>query len=71
MQDIQASSQEARVRSLARRMGYSVRRSRQRANVPNIDNLGQFRLVDAERNLIILGERFDATLDDIEDYLTS
>jgi hypothetical protein len=71
MQDIHASRQEARVRSLARRMGYSVRRSRQRANVPNLDNLGQLMLVDAERNRIVLGERFDATLDDIEKYLTN
>ena len=63
--------QEARVRSLARRMGYSVRRSRQGANVPNLDNLGQFTLVDADRNWIVLGERFDATLDDIEKYLTN
>jgi hypothetical protein len=52
-------------------MGYSVRRSRQRANVPNLDNLGHLMLVDAERNRIVLGERFDATLDDIERYLTA
>jgi hypothetical protein len=51
-------------------MGYDVRRSRQRANIPNIDNSGQFMLVDAERNCIVLGERFNATLDDIEDHLT-
>jgi hypothetical protein len=69
MQNIHTSRQEARVRGRARRMGYSVRRSRQRANVPNLNNLGQFRLVDADRNCIVLGERFDATLDDIEEYL--
>ena len=70
MQDIHASRQEARVRSLARRLGYSMRRSRQRANVPNLDNQGQFMLVDADRSRIVLGERFDATLDDIEKHLT-
>ena len=36
----------------------------------NLDNLGQLMLVDAERNQIVFGERFDATLDDIEKYLT-
>ena len=63
--------QEARVRTMARRKGYSVRRSRQRTNVPYIDNLGDFRLVDEFHNWVVLGEKYSATLDDIEDYLTS
>src|SRR5262245_33905297 len=71
MQDIRDFRQEARVRSRARRMGYIVRHSRQRANVPNIDNLGEFMLIEANHNLIVLGERFDTTLDDIENYLGS
>ena len=67
---VHASRQEARVRSLARRNGYSVHRSRQRGNVPNIDNHGEFKLVDAFQNVIVLGERFDATLDEIEEFFT-
>jgi hypothetical protein len=60
------SAQEARVRRLARRQGYSVHKSR---GSFSINNRGEFMLVDANRNAIELGERFDATLDDIERWL--
>ena len=70
MQTVRDLRQEARVRSHAQRKGYMVRRSRQRTNVPNINNCGEFRLIDADCNLIVLGERFDATLEEIESYLT-
>ena len=50
------SRQEARVRTRARRKGDIVRRSRQRTNVPNIDNFGEFRLIDADWNAIVLGD---------------
>jgi len=69
MQDDHDSRQEARVRSHARRLGYSMRRSRQRTNVPNLDNHGEYMLVDADRNCIVLGQRFDATLDEVEAFL--
>jgi hypothetical protein len=62
--------QESRVRSLARRRGYVVRKSRQWKNVPNVDNCGAYRLIDTEINGIVLGSRYDATLDDIEQWLT-
>ncbi len=55
---------------MARRKGYVVRKSRQRNYVPNLDNHGYYMLLDAERNLIVLGSRFDATLGDIEQFLT-
>jgi hypothetical protein len=58
---------ESRLRSLAGRRGYSIRKSRQRENVPNLDNFGHYMLVD-KNNYIVLGERFDATLDDIAEY---
>jgi hypothetical protein len=38
--------------------------------VPHSDNFGEYMLIDAARNLIVLGQRFDATLDDIEAFLT-
>jgi hypothetical protein len=38
--------------------------------VPHSNNLGEYMLLDAARNLIVLGQRFDATLDDIEAFLT-
>jgi len=58
---------ENRVRRLARRHGYAVRKSRRWEHVPNIDNHGEFMMLDG-RNLIVLCSRFDATLDHIEAY---
>ena len=64
------SAQESRVRRRARREGYIVHKSRAWKHVPNCDNHGEFMLVDAERNYAVLGVRYDATLDDIEAFLT-
>jgi hypothetical protein len=58
--------QESRIQSLARRHGYAVHRSRRGSS---IDNRGEFRLVDVDRNRIVLGEKCDATLDDIDWFL--
>jgi hypothetical protein len=62
---------EASVRSLARRRGYRVHKSRQWKHVPNLDNFGDYMLCDARTNFAVLGSRFDATLDDIEAYLSN
>jgi hypothetical protein len=35
----------------------------------SIDNHGGFRLVDVHRNVVVVGERFDVTIWDIEDCL--
>ena len=60
-------SQENRVRKLAARHGYRVEISR----LPlDKDNRGQFQLIESERSMVVLGERFDASLDDIEAYFT-
>ena len=60
---------ESRVRSLARRRGYVVRKSRQWKHVPNMDNHGEYMLIDANTNFVVLGERFDTSLNEIEAYL--
>jgi hypothetical protein len=60
---------ESAVRAKARRRGYLVWKSRQRNNVPNCDNFGDYMLVEARRNLCILGPRFNATLADIAAFL--
>ena len=65
------TKQESRVRSLAHRHGYKVRKSRQWKNVPNLDNFGDYQLIDTEINGVVLGSRYDATLDLIEEWLTS
>ena len=64
-----SKSQEARVRSLARRIGYYVTRSREWKNVPHANNHGEYMLIEAEHGSAVLGFRYDATLDDIEAYL--
>ena len=59
---------ESTVRRLANRHGYIVRKSRQRKHVSNLDNYGEYMLVDAAGNFPVLGWRFDATLDDIKTW---
>jgi hypothetical protein len=61
--------QEARVRRLALRHGYRVLKSRQRNHVPNLDNHGEFMLVN-DHNFVVTGSRFDASLEEIVDYLS-
>jgi hypothetical protein len=59
-------NQESRVRRKAGRRGYTVNKSRQGLHC---DNHGAFMLADYN-NHIVLGDRFDATLDEIESYLS-
>jgi len=51
---------------MARRRGFKVSRSRARVSV---DNAGGLMLVDAVFNHIELGARFDASPEDIIEYL--
>ena len=67
--DAAAKSQESRICSKAARAGYRVCKSRQWKHVPHLDNFGEYMLVDAANNLVVLGQRYDASLDDIEAYL--
>jgi hypothetical protein len=60
---------ESSVRRHAQRRGYLVRKSRQRKFVPNLNNRGEYMLIEARRNLVVLGEQFNATLEDIAAYL--
>jgi len=62
-------SQESRVRRLARRQGYAVRKSRQWKHVPKFDNHGEYMLVDSSNGVPLIGWHYDATLDDIERFL--
>ena len=57
---------ENRIRRLARRHGCVLRKSRSRKYVPTMNDRGEFMLIEADRNLVVLGERFNASLDDIE-----
>ena len=64
-------NREHRARRLARKYGYVLRKSRARKYVPTMNNLGEFMVIEADRNLVVLGERFNATLDDIETFFTA
>lgn len=57
---------ESNVRARAARLGYALRKSRARISS---DNRGEYMLIDAERNFVVLGERFNATLEDVQTYL--
>jgi len=63
------TAQERRVRRHAQREGYRVHKSRAWKHVPNIDNHGEFMLIDTDRNFAVLGVRYDASLDEIEEFL--
>lgn len=55
---------ESSIRRKAARRGYVVRKSRAWKCAPRSDNHGDYMLIEASRNRIVLGKRFDATLDD-------
>jgi hypothetical protein len=59
-------AREGRVRRMARRRGYLVRKSRRSVS---LDNFGNYMLVESQRNLVALGSRYEAKLDDIEAFL--
>ncbi len=58
---------ESTVRSRAKRLGWAVRKSRQRLG---LDNQGGYCLVDPYNNRIIAGEKYDWMLEDINDFLS-
>jgi hypothetical protein len=58
---------EARVQRLARRCGHSVHKARGQQHV---NNRGLYQLVHDYRNEVVLGDRFDATLYEIADFLS-
>jgi hypothetical protein len=60
---------ESTVRRKANRLGYVVKKSRWR--VGTSDNQGAYMLTEPSRNIPILGFKFDASLEDIDKWLTS
>ena len=56
-----------RLRLQATGAGYMIRKDR--AQAFSMDHQGGYRLVDADRNAIVAGERFDLDLDDLEKWL--
>jgi hypothetical protein len=64
-----ASLKEKAVRARARVRGYSIHKSRDRSIHSN--NRGEYMLIAIDRNAVVLGDRFDASLADIADYLSA
>lgn len=58
------------------RQGYKLQKSRTNGSVyangiyqgENMDDRGGYRIVDAGTNTVITGERFDLSLDDVEQF---
>ena len=58
---------ESALRVRARKLGYSIHKSRLRSI--SEDNLGKYALVKENDKSVVLGERFDASLEEIAEYL--
>ena len=58
---------ERQIRYRLSKKGFSLRKSR--VKTINIDNLGMYMVVDNATNGIDLGERFDASLDDVISWM--
>ena len=61
------SVKERTLRARARKLGYAIHKSGSRSI--HEDNLGRYALVKEDSNLVVLGERFDASLEEIAEYL--
>ena len=48
-------------------LGYAIHKSRARSI--HEDNLGKYALVRKDSNSVVMGERFDASLEEIAQYL--
>jgi hypothetical protein len=59
---------ESALRARAKRNGYRLCKSRRNID---LDNFGGYTLLDASQNFVVRGSRFDATLEDIADFLGS
>jgi hypothetical protein len=63
---VQTVITESNIRRRARRCGYRVHKSRAWKHVPNLDNRGDYMLLDNASNFAVLGFRYNATLEDID-----
>ena len=64
--------QENRVRRIARRQGYSLFKSRERYVYPHsVTNYGEYMLVDEKAGVVLMGEKYHAKLDEIEEFLSN
>lgn len=65
-EEITEKAEESRYRHILRRQGYLLRKSRSGLN---LNNQGGYMIVDAERNYIVAGQRFEMFLDDLKEWV--
>lgn len=63
------AAEDSRLRRLAKKSGYALRRSRSR--IYSINNRGEYQIVDPFLNAIVAGEKYDLTASDVQDWLKS
>ena len=63
--------QEARLRRQLSAQGFALRKSRVRPENRNLNNQGAYMIVDAMRNIIVAGERFDLGLEEVKEFVAS
>ena len=61
-------ARESRLRRQATRLGLMIRKSRTRNT--SLDDYGLYYIIDPYSNFVVFAPRANATLDDIEEYLT-
>ena len=57
------------LRKRALHRGYVLHKSRLMSEYPTIDDHGEYLLVDVETRGAVLGFKYDATLEDVAEYL--
>ena len=62
-------NQDARLRNMARRHGYAIRKSRQ--GLGGADNFGGYMIADPDTGGLVAGGRFDLTGADVAAWLSS
>jgi hypothetical protein len=60
-------ARENRLRRLAKKQNLYLRKSRVRHT--NVDDWGGYMILDPYQNVVVAGERFNLTLDDVENFL--
>lgn len=66
MTTITEKNREQRLRRALNKRGYSLHKSRRAFNA---DNLGGYLIANQQNNTLIAGERFNLSLDDVNEWL--
>lgn len=66
----QTQAREARIRRALAKDGYVLRKSRFRGPA-RPDDHGEYMVIEANLNAIVVGSRFDYSLDDVEEWMNT